>query len=126
MPPTPLTNAPKLRYSRQRVLPMIGDAGQAKICDAHVAVDVFDHPAAALALSYLVAAGIRELSLVGKADDEAAVRLCTLLRGMRPDVTVTVVAKAPTHAVAVPPLAEAPDVALWQTGRLLLALAAGR
>ncbi|MBK9070287.1 MAG: hypothetical protein IPL79_04700 [Myxococcales bacterium] len=119
----PLSPTQRLRYSRQLVLAAVGDAGQTRICNAHVAVPFAGHGGESLALTYLIAAGLGELSLVGATDNDDARQLCALLRGLRPDARVSVVASAPADARELPGLSAAPEVALWQIGRLLLAVA---
>lgn len=119
----PLTPTQRLRYSRQRVLPSIGEDGQARICQAHVAVAIAGHEAELPALTYLVAAGLGELSLVSANHYAAAQRLCASLRAVRPDARVSVTATPPADARELPSLSAAPEVALWQIGRLLLAVA---
>ena len=66
------------RFARQRLVPEIGDAGQAKLCAATFHVDELGAEAAAVARSYLERAGLTEAegsSPAGPSQDPVAAAL---------------------------------------------------
>lgn len=123
-----LTPPQRLRYSRQRMLPSIGDDGQRRICRTALAIPLTMAEHERRALTYLVAAGLGELYLLHETSQARAhadaVRLAAELAAVRPDARVEATSNAPAHAHVVAALPATENAALAEIAKILKRVAA--